>query len=84
MGINNAFQRLLPILIRSNHRSKKEDVFRKAKRGYYEVVLTSFDTCRINRNEIDDIEWTALFVDEAHRLKGISSFSHCLHVPSKW
>ncbi|TPX63336.1 hypothetical protein SpCBS45565_g06679 [Spizellomyces sp. 'palustris'] len=51
------------------HGTKKDEVLEKAAKGYYEVILTSFDTCRNNWKAIDEIEWTLLVVDEAHKLK---------------
>ncbi|TPX57534.1 hypothetical protein PhCBS80983_g03788 [Powellomyces hirtus] len=51
------------------HGPGKNEVLERAKQGYYEVVLTSYDTCRINELKVNEIKWSLLVVDEVHRLK---------------
>jgi SNF2 family DNA or RNA helicase len=39
----------------------------------WEIVLTTFDLARRDIAQLDDLAWSAVFVDEAHRVKNPKS-----------
>jgi SNF2 family DNA or RNA helicase len=45
------------------------DAVRSVKRGNKEVMLTSYDSFRIDIEEINQIDWACAFFDEAHKIK---------------
>lgn len=45
----------------------------RGKKPKFEVILTSFETLRDCGRLFESIAWSALIVDEAHRLKSIKS-----------
>ncbi|KAH9044878.1 P-loop containing nucleoside triphosphate hydrolase protein [Lactarius hengduanensis] len=49
--------------------SERERVLNDFILGRLDVVVTSFDTARRSISHLDSLPWTALIVDEAHRLK---------------
>uniref|UniRef100_A0A8C3L7G0 ERCC excision repair 6 like 2 n=1 Tax=Chrysolophus pictus TaxID=9089 RepID=A0A8C3L7G0_CHRPC len=55
------------------HGSKKEDDLNRIKQGKCEVALTTYETLRLYLDELNNIEWSAIIVDEVHRIKNPKS-----------
>ncbi|XP_033738502.1 DNA excision repair protein ERCC-6-like 2 isoform X2 [Pecten maximus] len=55
------------------HATEKVRCLSDVQRGKYEVVVTTYETFRDNRKELNDIQWDAVFVDEVHRIKGLTA-----------
>ncbi|KAH8101322.1 P-loop containing nucleoside triphosphate hydrolase protein [Cristinia sonorae] len=55
--------------------TKREEVLKDFRLGRLDVVVTSFETARSDINLIDDLAWSCIIVDEAHRLKNSRSKS---------
>ncbi|XP_058679405.1 DNA excision repair protein ERCC-6-like 2 isoform X1 [Ammospiza caudacuta] len=51
------------------HGSKKDDDLSRIKQGKFEVALTTYEILRLYLDEFNSIEWSAVIVDEAHRIK---------------
>ncbi|XP_039585670.1 DNA excision repair protein ERCC-6-like 2 isoform X2 [Passer montanus] len=51
------------------HGSKKDDDMNRIKQGKFEVALTTYEILRLYLDEFNSIEWSAVIVDEAHRIK---------------
>ncbi|NWU42216.1 ER6L2 protein, partial [Hylia prasina] len=51
------------------HGSKKDDDMSRIKQGKCEVALTTYEILRLYLDEFNSIEWSAVVVDEAHRIK---------------
>uniref|UniRef100_A0A4W3J0J9 ER6L2 protein n=1 Tax=Callorhinchus milii TaxID=7868 RepID=A0A4W3J0J9_CALMI len=51
------------------HGNKKDHAFRGIRRKKCEIALTTYETLRLCLNDINSIEWSAVFVDEAHKIK---------------
>lgn len=54
---------------------QREHVLKDFKMGRLDVVVTSFETARSDINLIDDLAWSCIIIDEAHRLKNPRSKS---------
>ncbi|XP_069126621.1 DNA excision repair protein ERCC-6-like 2 isoform X2 [Argopecten irradians] len=55
------------------HSADKVQCLSDVQRGKYEVMVTTYETFRDNRAELNDIKWDAVFVDEVHRIKGLTA-----------
>ncbi|XP_077028254.1 DNA excision repair protein ERCC-6-like 2 isoform X6 [Agelaius phoeniceus] len=51
------------------HGSKKDDDLSRIKQGKFEVALTTYEILRLYLDEFNSIDWSAVIVDEAHRIK---------------
>ncbi|XP_034629144.1 DNA excision repair protein ERCC-6-like 2 isoform X3 [Trachemys scripta elegans] len=51
------------------HGSRKDNELSRIKQGKYEVALTTYETLRLCLDELNSLEWSAVIVDEAHRIK---------------
>ncbi|XP_072024091.1 uncharacterized protein [Amphiura filiformis] len=55
------------------HGKERGETLLKAMRGKLDVVLTTYETYRIYLDEIHRVPWSAVFVDEVHKIKAPSS-----------
>uniref|UniRef100_A0A8C4RZX1 Excision repair cross-complementation group 6-like 2 n=1 Tax=Erpetoichthys calabaricus TaxID=27687 RepID=A0A8C4RZX1_ERPCA len=55
------------------HGNKKEEEFARVKRGKFEYALTTYETLRLYLDDFNRIEWSAVIVDEVHRIKNPNS-----------
>ncbi|XP_051007103.1 DNA excision repair protein ERCC-6-like 2 [Acomys russatus] len=51
------------------HGSKKDNELIRLKQGKCEIALTTYETLRLCLEELNSLEWSAVIVDEAHRIK---------------
>ncbi|XP_050768829.1 DNA excision repair protein ERCC-6-like 2 isoform X3 [Gymnogyps californianus] len=51
------------------HGGKKDDDLSRIKQGKCEVALTTYEILRLYLDEFNSVEWSAVIVDEAHRIK---------------
>lgn len=51
------------------HGSKKDNELIRLKQRKCEVALTTYETLRLCLEELNSLEWSAIIVDEAHRIK---------------
>ncbi|XP_055017810.1 DNA excision repair protein ERCC-6-like 2 [Boleophthalmus pectinirostris] len=55
------------------HGLKKEEELNRIRKGRIEVALTTYETLRLCLDLFNDIDWSAVIVDEAHKIKNPSS-----------
>ncbi|NXS99930.1 ER6L2 protein, partial [Jacana jacana] len=51
------------------HGSKKDNDLSRIKQGKCEIALTTYEILRLYLDEFNSVEWSAVIVDEAHRIK---------------
>ncbi|XP_066113514.1 DNA excision repair protein ERCC-6-like 2 isoform X2 [Saccopteryx bilineata] len=51
------------------HGNKKDNELIRVKQGKCEIALTTYETLRLCLDELNSLEWSAVIVDEAHRIK---------------
>ncbi|XP_029413042.1 DNA excision repair protein ERCC-6-like 2 isoform X3 [Nannospalax galili] len=51
------------------HGSKKDSELIRVKQRKCEIALTTYETLRLCLEELNSLEWSAVIVDEAHRIK---------------
>ncbi|XP_057576991.1 DNA excision repair protein ERCC-6-like 2 [Hippopotamus amphibius kiboko] len=51
------------------HGNKKDNELIRVKQRKCEVALTTYETVRLCLDELNSLEWSAVIVDEAHRIK---------------
>ncbi|KAL8948856.1 MAG: hypothetical protein Q9222_004997 [Ikaeria aurantiellina] len=52
------------------HADTKESAIKAATSGRIEIMLTTYTTYRLNKSEINMIEWDCVIADECHQIKG--------------
>ncbi|KAK6120681.1 hypothetical protein DH2020_045579 [Rehmannia glutinosa] len=64
------------------HGANRDLIIDKLKAHGVEILITSFDTYRIQGNILSDIQWEIVIIDEAHRLKNEKSklYTACLKI----
>ncbi|KAL8506575.1 hypothetical protein ACS0TY_017461 [Phlomoides rotata] len=64
------------------HGANRDLVIDKLKARGVEILITSFDTFRIQGSTLSDIEWEIVVIDEAHRLKNEKAklYTACMKV----
>ncbi|KAJ8040811.1 DNA excision repair protein ERCC-6-like 2 [Holothuria leucospilota] len=55
------------------HGKDRDETIRKALRGRLDVVVTTFETYRTKLESLLEIPWTAIIVDEVHKIKESNS-----------
>eukprot|EP00897_Mesotaenium_endlicherianum_P002953 jgi/Mesen1/2686/ME000167S01842 len=55
------------------HGASRDAVMRRLLSGHLEVVITSYDTCRVSESQLCSVAWHCVVVDEVHRLKSHQS-----------
>eukprot|EP00095_Tigriopus_kingsejongensis_P000343 maker-scaffold194_size270518-snap-gene-1.28 protein:Tk00343 transcript:maker-scaffold194_size270518-snap-gene-1.28-mRNA-1 annotation:"hypothetical protein CAPTEDRAFT_223034" len=56
-------------IVEKFHARDRDSILRLVKRGEVEILLTTFETARENINELNDVDWDAVIVDEVHKIK---------------
>uniref|UniRef100_A0A8D1SMM3 DNA excision repair protein ERCC-6-like 2 n=1 Tax=Sus scrofa TaxID=9823 RepID=A0A8D1SMM3_PIG len=51
------------------HGNKKDNELIRVKQRKCEIALTTYETLRLCLDELNSLEWSAIIVDEAHRIK---------------
>ena len=55
------------------HKNHKQQTVADLKKKKLDIVLTTFETCRDNIEELNSFTWTAVIADEVHRIKGMKA-----------
>ncbi|XP_077418148.1 DNA excision repair protein ERCC-6-like 2 isoform X2 [Vanacampus margaritifer] len=55
------------------HGLRKQEELARIKKGRVEITLTTYETLRICLTQFNNIDWSAVFVDEAHKIKNPNS-----------
>ncbi|KAK5909780.1 hypothetical protein CesoFtcFv8_003678 [Champsocephalus esox] len=55
------------------HGLRKEEELARIKKGRIEIALTTYETLRLCLDQFNNIDWSAVVVDEAHKLKNPNS-----------
>ncbi len=51
------------------HGNEKDGVLQAAKSGRLEVVITTYSTYKMNKDELNEVAWDCVVADECHQLK---------------
>uniref|UniRef100_A0A7N6AQV0 Excision repair cross-complementation group 6-like 2 n=1 Tax=Anabas testudineus TaxID=64144 RepID=A0A7N6AQV0_ANATE len=55
------------------HGLRKEEELARIKKGRIEIALTTYETLRLCLDQFNNIHWSAVIVDEAHKIKNPNS-----------
>ncbi|KAM7019134.1 DNA excision repair protein ERCC-6-like 2 [Tautogolabrus adspersus] len=55
------------------HGLKKDEELARIKKGRTEIALTTYETLRLCLDQFNNIDWSAVVVDEAHKIKNPNS-----------
>ncbi|XP_056232348.1 DNA excision repair protein ERCC-6-like 2 isoform X1 [Seriola aureovittata] len=55
------------------HGLRKKEELARIKKGRIEIALTTYETLRLCLDQFNNIDWSAVVVDEAHKIKNPSS-----------
>ena len=62
-------QDFCPSLRSRYHKQYKAQTLTDLERGKLDVVVTTFETCRDNVEELNRFKWAAIIADEVHKIK---------------
>lgn len=48
---------------------EREEALAAAKKGRLEIMITTYDTYRLNQSAINDVQWDCVIADECHKIK---------------
>ena len=57
------------LYFRRYHKQHKAQTIADLERSKLDVVVTTFETCRDNVEELNRFKWTAIIADEVHKIK---------------
>lgn len=57
----------------SYHGATKQDALQAIKAGHLEILITTYDTYRGDKDSINTVEWDCVIADECHNLKSVNS-----------
>lgn len=49
--------------------SERDEALAAAKKGRLEIMITTYDTYRLNHSAINDVHWDCVIADECHKIK---------------
>ncbi|XP_035022492.2 DNA excision repair protein ERCC-6-like 2 isoform X1 [Hippoglossus stenolepis] len=55
------------------HGLRKEEELARIRKGRIEIALTTYETLRLSLDQFNNIDWSAVVVDEAHKIKNPKS-----------
>ncbi|XP_063043760.1 DNA excision repair protein ERCC-6-like 2 [Engraulis encrasicolus] len=55
------------------HGAEKRDELARVKKGRVEIALTTYETFRLSLDDFNSVNWAAVIVDEAHKIKNWKS-----------
>ncbi|XP_062105982.1 switch 2 [Humulus lupulus] len=78
----NEFSKWASFSVSAYHGANRDLVFEKLEACVVEVLITSFDTYRIQGRTLSNVKWEIVIVDEAHKLKNDKSklYEACLGI----
>lgn len=81
----NEFSKWATFSVYVHHGPNRELIIDKLERYEAEIIITSFDTYRIQGSILSDVKWEIVVIDEAHRLKNDKSklYQACLEIKTK-
>lgn len=81
----NEFSKWASFDVSIYHGANRDLIMERLEAHRVEILITSFDTFRINGNVLSGIPWEIVIVDEAHRLKNEKSklYEACLAIKTR-
>ncbi|KAF9589875.1 hypothetical protein IFM89_029115 [Coptis chinensis] len=81
----NEFSKWANFSVAIYHGPTRDLILEKLKSHGIEILITSFDTFRIQGETLAEVEWEIVVVDEAHRLKNEKSklYEACLRIKTR-
>ncbi|KAL5730413.1 Swi5 complex subunit Swi2 [Ranunculus cassubicifolius] len=81
----NEFSKWADFNVAVYHGASKDLILEKVKSHVIEMLITSFDTFRIQGTILSEVPWEIVIVDEAHRLKNEKSklYAACLGIKTR-
>ncbi|CAH9147008.1 unnamed protein product [Cuscuta epithymum] len=81
----NEFSKWSTFSVFVHHGPNRELIIDKLKTYGVEVIITSYDTYRIQGSVLSEVKWEVVIIDEAHRLKNDKSklYQACLDIKTK-
>ncbi|PON74862.1 Switch [Trema orientale] len=78
----NEFSKWASFSVSIYHGANRDLIYEKLEARGVEILITSFDTYRIQGSTLSEVKWEIVVVDEAHRLKNERSklYQACLEI----